>query len=140
MPQAAEPTSTFDFDTAKGSLLNLTGVVFYYRSFIKTLVSEMRIHADSDDKLIYDLRLELTHHEVQKLKRFANSVSDAETLPLVQDTTEIVRNMFSNIEPFVKPVEYKPTLVEYLADLQIDPRLYWLLFASVSLISIVFLP
>ena len=121
-----KPPQTYE-DIGKANLLNLTGVLHYYKRMVKKLVSELNDGKD-EENLRFKLELELTPYETQKLRDFAKTESDDQMLLLLQDTTDILTRMFSNIQSS----HFEPRLQVMLKMLShMDPIYYWLLFASV---------
>ncbi len=96
--------------------LNISGVLSLYRGFISTFVSQI---PDSDNEVMsFNLKIELTSHEIQKLNLFSKSNVDAEALAQIQDTTDILKSMYLSMAPSQLD-EYKESLKYLLSFFQL---------------------
>ena len=87
--------------------LNISGVLNLYRSFISTFVSQ--IPDSSGEAMSFNLKIELTSHEIHKLNQFSKSNVDADALAHIQDTTDILKSMYLSMMPSQFD-EYKASL------------------------------
>jgi hypothetical protein len=66
----------------------------------------------------FNLKIELTSHEIQKLNLFSKSNVDAEALAQIQDTTDILKSMYLSMAPSQLD-EYKESLKYLLSFFQL---------------------
>ena len=52
----------------------------------------------SNDGTLFQLDIMLTHHELAKLQRFAESVADADNIGLIQDITDSLKSMIKDVK------------------------------------------
>ena len=66
----------------------------------------------------FNLKIELTSHEIQKLNLFSKSNVDGEALAQIQDTTDILKSMYLSMAPSQLD-EYKESLKYFLSFFQL---------------------
>lgn len=108
-------TSVVDNDEQE-NFLNISGVLSLYRGFISTFVSQ--IPDSNNEAMSFNLKIELTSHEIQKLNLFSKSNVDAEALAQIQDITDILKSMYLSMAPSQLD-EYKESLKYLLSFFQL---------------------
>lgn len=75
-------------------------------------------------------------HELKKLEQFAASTNNSEASAVIQDTTEILNNMFRHVEYF-KPEEFAESISKAVISIALDPRVQIALFLIIVVITMV---
>lgn len=80
-----------------GPIINLSGVLHYYKSFVFVLLERINgqlKHVDgSEDHISLSMNIQLSGHEYLKLRALASARSDDEALRSIQDATDILKTM-----------------------------------------------
>lgn len=126
--------------------MNSEGYLFYYRQFVHSLLDELNLevfhlnafnHFNQDglnsrvkilDKELggdqqsnFNVQLQFTMYEINKLREFANSLDNSQASKSIQETTDILKNMFTHVQYF-KPDEFTEMITKVVVSVAQDPR------------------
>ena len=70
----------------------------------------------------------LTQHQIKRLRSFSNAVDDSNAGMLIQDTTDILNNMFRFVK-YEKPEVYLESISKLVISILLDSRIQITIFA-----------
>lgn len=127
-------------------MLNSEGFLFYYRQFVHSLLDELNLEVShlnafnhfnqerlnlrnknlnkdltGEQQSNFNVQLQFTMYEINKLKQFANSLDNSEASKSIQEATDILKNMFTHVQYF-KPDEFTEMVTKIVISVAQDPR------------------
>ena len=79
----------------------------------------------------FNLNLFLTMYQIKKLKQFTVSINDSDAAILIQEATDILSNMFVQVEQF-KPEDIFEKFSRVVITMVLDPRVQIALFITIT--------
>lgn len=123
-----EKNSTPEVEEANTkNYLNSEGFLFYYRQFVYRFLEHIDHEELVGENFNLNINLVLTKYEIDKLTQFSSSSNDSSASGVIQEATDILKNMFNHIEHF-KPEEFAESFSKTVISIALDPRVQIALF------------
>ncbi len=73
----------------------------------------------------------MTQHQINRLRLFSDAINDSDAGVLIQETTDILNNMFRFVK-YEKPEEYLESFSKSFVSVLLDSRIQITLFALIT--------
>ncbi|RNA03003.1 hypothetical protein BpHYR1_014584, partial [Brachionus plicatilis] len=115
--------------------LNLTGALAHYKSFVHTFLTFIKLQDHVEDIFEYKIGVELNKFQITKLEKFSNSVNESDTANTILDITDILKEMFVQVEMNKKPGFVDKILIFVQNEIIDSNILYFFLILSSVILS-----
>lgn len=92
------------------------------------------------DSLDFNLNVFITQHQINRLRLFSATVNDTDAGMLIQETTDILNNMFRHVK-YEKPQEFlenfSTSFVSILLDSRIQITIFSLITVSILILNLI---